>query len=380
MTALGRDRTEKAGHAAEQLGAGAIPAGPPAGSRTAVPPRGGHRQRRRRRRQRVADAADESGASRAGAGPRRGSDSTSPQRADAEAGRVGDEVVHVQSTLLLATAYREQGDLARAGDLLAEFERAQRERGLPPGHVAYAALASEQALLAEARGDLGLAAAAADRAVAIAEASEQGRDVLARSLVRRANLGVVRGQATAATADARRALALELEKAEPGSVTSVLGRAYLALGAALAAAGETREANARPDRGAAASRAVGRRGPSGHRYGPGRCSRRCRPLDQNRRRWLAGTREAHYNQWFQPTGRSFNGRTADSDSAYRGSNPCLPAIRLAVGSLMAARRASVTSRLTSASRLALRVRRVANGSESLPPSQPLFLEHTSPHS
>ena len=26
------------------------------------------------------------------------------------------------------------------------------------------------------------------------------------------------------------------------------------------------------------------------------------------------------------TGRSSNGRTADSESAYRGSNPCLPAI------------------------------------------------------
>src|SRR5678816_1992069 len=28
---------------------------------------------------------------------------------------------------------------------------------------------------------------------------------------------------------------------------------------------------------------------------------------------------------FLPAGRSSNGRTADSDSAYRGSNPCLPA-------------------------------------------------------
>ena len=29
-------------------------------------------------------------------------------------------------------------------------------------------------------------------------------------------------------------------------------------------------------------------------------------------------------------GRSFNGRTADSGSAYRGSNPCLPANNLLV--------------------------------------------------
>jgi len=165
------------------------------------------------------------------------------ERADAEASRVGDNVVHVQSMLLLATAYREHGNLARAAALLAEFERVQRERGVPAGHVAYAALSSEQALLAQARGDLDAATAAADRAVAIAEASDQGRDMLARSLVRRANLALARGQPEAAVADARRGLALELEKVEPGSVTSVMGRAYLSLGAALSAAGAAAEAN-----------------------------------------------------------------------------------------------------------------------------------------
>ena len=36
-------------------------------------------------------------------------------------------------------------------------------------------------------------------------------------------------------------------------------------------------------------------------------------------------------------GRSSNGRTADSDSAYRGSNPCLPATRLGYASLVAGR-------------------------------------------
>ena len=55
---------------------------------------------------------------------------------------------------------------------------------------------------------------------------------------------------------------------------------------------------------------------------------------------LAERGRAFYNRRFRrcgssgqtragpPAGRSFNGRTADSDSAYRGSNPCLPAIRL----------------------------------------------------
>src|SRR5262249_38556589 len=30
----------------------------------------------------------------------------------------------------------------------------------------------------------------------------------------------------------------------------------------------------------------------------------------------------------EPSGRSSNGKTADSGSAYRGSNPCLPALNL----------------------------------------------------
>ena len=237
MTALGRDRTEKAGTLLNNWGL----------ARYLL----GHPQEAEQLFRRAVDiaSADAAGAS---VSPMLQTNLARPvlelgrideaieliSRADADARQQGDEVVHTQATLLLATGFRERGDLARAGDRLAEFERAQLERGLPPGHVAYAALASEQALLAQARGELAVAAAAADRAVAIAEASEQGRDVLARSLVRRANLGVARGQAVAATADARRALALELEKAEPGSVTSVLGRAYLALGAALAAAGD----------------------------------------------------------------------------------------------------------------------------------------------
>ncbi len=324
MVAMGRDRTEKAGTLLNNWGL----------ARYLL----GHPQEAERLFRRAVDigSADAAGAS---VSPMLLTNLARPvlelgrveeaiqiaERADAEAGRVGDNVVHVQSMLLLATAYREQGNLARAAELLAEFERAQRERGLPPGHVAYAALASEQALLAEARGDLGLAAAAADRAVAIAEASEQGRDVLARSLVRRAHLGVLRGQATAATADARRALALELEKAEPGSVTSVVGRANLALGAALAAAGETAGGERHAHRGAAPSRGVRRRGPRGYRTGAGAARGPPALLTRICRLWLAGTRKAHYNQWFQPTGRSFNGRTADSDSAYRGSNPCLPA-------------------------------------------------------
>lgn len=163
------------------------------------------------------------------------------ERAAAAADRLGDTVVVVQSMLLRATAYRENGDYPRAAALLAAFERMQRER-LPAGHIAFAALASEQALLAEARDELSDAAAAADRAVAIAEGSSQGRELLARSLLRRATLALARGHVDAALQDAERGLALEVARAEPGSASSILGRAYLTWGRILAAAGRAADA------------------------------------------------------------------------------------------------------------------------------------------
>lgn len=165
------------------------------------------------------------------------------EQAAAEATRLGDNVVLVQSMLLRATAYRETGDYARAGELLARFERLQAER-LPAGHIAFAALASEQAMLAEARGDLVGAAAAADRAVAIAAGSSQGRELLARGLLRRANLSLVQGRVDDAVADAGRGLALELERAEAESPSSILGRAYFTWGQALQAARRPDEARA----------------------------------------------------------------------------------------------------------------------------------------
>jgi hypothetical protein len=64
------------------------------------------------------------------------------------------------------------------------------------------------------------------------------------------------------------------------------------------------------------------------------------------------------------TGRSSNGRTADSDSAYRGSNPCLPAnLTRSRSFAWLVGRPSVTSRFASAQRVSPRL--IANGSESL---------------
>ncbi len=159
----------------------------------------------------------------------------------AEAVRLGNDVSRMQSMLLRATAHRVLGDLTGASGLLNEFERLQADR-LPPTHVAFSALASERALLEEARGDIAAAATAADRAVAIAEASSQGRELLARGLLRRASLDLARDRVDEALNDATRGLALEVARSEAGSLSSILGRAHLTMGRVFHAAARPAEA------------------------------------------------------------------------------------------------------------------------------------------
>jgi len=69
-----------------------------------------------------------------------------------------------------ADVYRGLGDIGRTASMLAELEP-RLARMMPAGHVAFGSLASQQALLAEARGDLVAALAAADRAIAMARSS-----------------------------------------------------------------------------------------------------------------------------------------------------------------------------------------------------------------
>ncbi len=164
-------------------------------------------------------------------------------RAAAEARRLGDEVVLQQNLLVRIRAHRDAGDFDRMGALLDEFERTQPLR-LPPGHIAFAAEASERGLWAMARGDVAAARAAADRAVAIAEASSQRGAILSRSLVRRADVALAEGRLDAASADAERGLALEQAAAPPGVLVSTLGRAYLMLGRVRQAEGRAAEARA----------------------------------------------------------------------------------------------------------------------------------------
>src|SRR5215471_1300535 len=113
------------------------------------------------------------------------------ERGLTKAQQVGQDVVIRQSLLLLESVYRAQGLLERAESALSQAELRLRQ-ALPAGHIAFASMTSEQALLAQARGELANALAFADQAVAMAQASVdaggQGSDYLPTALVRRADL------------------------------------------------------------------------------------------------------------------------------------------------------------------------------------------------
>ncbi len=164
------------------------------------------------------------------------------ERAGADAVRLGHRVVEVQAMLLGATIRREMGDPASAARLVAEFDALQRSRGLPEGHIAFAASAMEQSAALEAQGELEGALAAAERARAIAEASTQSPEVLPRAYRRLAGVHTAAGRAADAVAAAERAVTLQQNFSSRDTPSSVLGRTYFTLGKALADAGRTDEA------------------------------------------------------------------------------------------------------------------------------------------
>ncbi|HXP86430.1 MAG TPA: protein kinase [Bryobacteraceae bacterium] len=169
------------------------------------------------------------------------------ERAYAKAQQADHQVAVNQSLLERARIYRDKHELARATAMLAEVEPRLR-RNLPPGHYAFAALASEQSLIALARGDLPMALQLANQAMTIAEASikagGQGAGVLPILLVRRSSIELDLRRTDEAAADAARALSLLQVAAQPGTFSGNLGRAYLTLGRALQAQGKGDEARA----------------------------------------------------------------------------------------------------------------------------------------
>ena len=117
------------------------------------------------------------------------------QRGYSKAQQAGYSSVMNQSLALQVSIYRILGDYKRAADILSDAE-ARFKRELPAGHIFFAALTSERAQLARARGDMQAAIENANQAVALAEASikggRQGSDLLPRLLVRLSSRGKAR--------------------------------------------------------------------------------------------------------------------------------------------------------------------------------------------
>jgi tetratricopeptide (TPR) repeat protein len=168
------------------------------------------------------------------------------ERGYAKAKQSGAQVVVGQSLLLRALIYTDMGDLARAAAMLDEVEPRLR-RGLPAGHIAFATLASNRALIAQASGNLPAALEQANDAVTISEAAMRagrlGGDYLPIFLARRSDVELQLGRLDQAQVDAVRGLAILQASAQVGMFSSTLGHAYLALGRTLQAQGKREEAS-----------------------------------------------------------------------------------------------------------------------------------------
>jgi tetratricopeptide (TPR) repeat protein len=158
------------------------------------------------------------------------------ERSIEEAARLDDQVVQLQALMLLAGAERQRGRLDRAAELFDRAEAQLRQR-LPPGHGAFAALTLQRAVIATARGQLTLARALADDALARAEASSAQDELVSGALLRRAQIGIAEGRGDLAHSDATRAVEAEMRRAVPGALSSRLGRMFLTLGEAQRSAG-----------------------------------------------------------------------------------------------------------------------------------------------
>jgi tetratricopeptide (TPR) repeat protein len=131
------------------------------------------------------------------------------------------------------------GDTRHAEEVLARVEPMIDSS---PTESAYAALAaSERALLAQARGDLPAALTLMTRALKIVEGNPHSSSV-PRYLTRRSAILLEIGQFEQARVDAYRAVGMSQNSPSAGPGSSVLGRAYLALGRVLLAQGKQDDA------------------------------------------------------------------------------------------------------------------------------------------
>ena len=169
------------------------------------------------------------------------------QRGYRAATELGDQETINQALLDLARIYRQAGQLARSTALLDEVEPRLRQN-LPAGHYAFAALASERALDAQAAGDLHAASRYEKDAMDILNAAvrtgKEGAHYMPILLGRQSGLDLQLGRPDQAAADASAQLSLAQKDMEPGQYSANMGHAFLNLGMALQAQGKTNEARA----------------------------------------------------------------------------------------------------------------------------------------
>jgi eukaryotic-like serine/threonine-protein kinase len=168
------------------------------------------------------------------------------ERAYSKAQGVHHETTVNQALLERARIYLAQHDLVRASAMLTEVAPRLRQ-SLPPGHYAFASLASERAMIALEKGQVSAAAHLINEAVNIVEAAMRsggdGAFYLPALLTRRSTIELADGHPDQAVLDGARAVSLQ-SAAQPGTLSSKAGYAYLALGRALQAQGKNEEARA----------------------------------------------------------------------------------------------------------------------------------------
>lgn len=167
------------------------------------------------------------------------------QLAGERAHTLRDNIVADDADLLRARIYTDQHQFAKASALLDDLETRQRRR-YPPEHYVFSEIASARSDLALAQRDASSATRFVNQAVALDQASiariGQCAAYLPTLLVQRSSVELSRGDAEAATRDARRALELLRDEANSGIPSSNVGHANLALAQALDAEGEQDEA------------------------------------------------------------------------------------------------------------------------------------------
>jgi serine/threonine protein kinase len=159
------------------------------------------------------------------------------ERANSKAERAGDKLVINQSLLERSRIYLAQHDPSRSEAMLRQVEPKLRQV-LPPGHYAFASVASGRAMIALERRDAATAKRLIDESISIVEAAirsgGEGAFLLPRLLIMRSDIECAAGQPENAEADARRALGQLQPDMQAGSFSSRVGYAQLSLARALA--------------------------------------------------------------------------------------------------------------------------------------------------